>query len=169
MFAQPGSPVSADLATGKITYAEAPAPSAAWKYVHFGAASTDPAVAGDDVDPNLDKIPNLGKSLNTDPLIPDARAGISPGLVTINGQSCLAVTFRVVTGAADITYRIAASADLQTWEAGNTSSGTNRLTQTVVTTEFARSGAGLEWITVRDQTPLAEAAQRFLRLDITRP
>ena len=48
-------------------------------------------------------------------------------------------------------------------------SGTNRLTVTAHTMEFSRAGAGLETITVRDNTPLNAASQRFLRLKVTEP
>ena len=86
-----------------------------------------------------------------------------------NSQRYLAVTFPLVTAASDITYRIEASGDLQTWLPGCTYSGTNRLTTTEHTTEFSHSGTGLEKITVRDRTPLEAASQGFLRLRVTEP
>jgi hypothetical protein len=89
--------------------------------------------------------------------------------VATNSQRYLAITFPLVTAASDITYRIEASGDLQTWLPGCTYSGTNRLTTTQHTTEFSHAGTGLETITVRDRTPLEAASQRFLRLRVTEP
>ena len=61
------------------------------------------------------------------------------------------------------------STDLQTWLPGCSYSGTNRVTTTVQTSEFSRSGAGLETIAVRDNTPISNAPQHFLRLRISQP
>jgi len=89
--------------------------------------------------------------------------------VATSSQRYLAVTFPLVTAASDITYRVDTSADLQTWLPGCTYSGTNRLTATEHTTEFSHAGAGLETITVGDNTPMESASQRFLRLKVTEP
>jgi hypothetical protein len=77
--------------------------------------------------------------------------------------------FPVVSAASDITYRIEASPDLETWLPGCTYSGTNRVTATPHTTEFSRTGAGLETVVVYDNIPVETAPQRFLRLAITEP
>jgi len=69
----------------------------------------------------------------------------------------------------DITYRVEASNDLQVWLPGCSYSGTNRVTATSNTTEFSRSGAGLETIVLRGNSPVGFAAQRFLRLCVTQP
>ena len=79
------------------------------------------------------------------------------------------MTFPLVTAAIDITYRVEASTDLQTWLTGCTYSGTNRDTATAHTTEFLRTGAGLETVIVRDNNPIGSAPQRFLRLRVTEP
>ncbi len=116
------------------------------------------------------RYPNLEEyAFNTDPLIANAIPNVSASLVVTNGAQFLAMTFPLVTAASDITYRVEASADLQTWLPGCTYSGTNRVTTTAHTTEFSRTGAGLETIVVRDNTPITNAPQRFLRVRVTQP
>jgi len=170
VFNQPGGPLASDLALSKITYAEAPAPLSAWRYVNFGTNASNEVLAGDYADPDGDRLPNIEEyAFNTDPLASNTTRSVTASLVTTNGQRFLAMTFPLVTAAIDITYRVEASTDLQTWLTGCTYSGTNRVTATAHTTEFARTGAGLETIIVRDNTPVGAMPQRFLRLRVTQP
>jgi dienelactone hydrolase len=167
VFNQAGGPLAADLAANKITYAEAPAPLAAWRCVNFGTNATS---AGNDANPDGDRYPNLEEyAFNTDPLIANATPNVSASLVVTNGAQFLGMTFPLLTTASDITYRVEASADLQTWSSGCTYSGTNRVTATAQTAEFSRVGAGLETLVVRDNVPIPSAPQRFLRLRVTQP
>ena len=153
-----------------MTCAEAAASLAAWRFANFGANATNDAVAGNDANPDGDDLLNLQEyAFNTDPLASNTIHSVTASMVTTNSQCHLAVTFPLVTAASDITYRVDASADLQTWLPGCTYSGTNRLTATEHTTEFSHAGAGLETISVRDRTPLEAASQRFLRLKVTEP
>ena len=99
----------------------------------------------------------------------NATSIVSASLVATNGAQFLAMAFPLVTAASDSTYRVEASADLQTWLPGCTYSGTNRVTATAHTTEFSRTGAGLETIVVRQNTPVITTPQRFLRLRVTQP
>ena len=127
-------------------------------------------MAGDAADPEGDRLSNLEEyAFNTDPLAGNAAPIVSASLVATNGAQFLAMTFPLVTAASDITYRVEASADLQTWLPGCTYSGTNRVTATVQTTEFSRAGAGLETLVVRDNVPIPSAPHRFLRLRVTQP
>ena len=127
-------------------------------------------MAGDYADPDCDILSNIEEyAFNTDPLAGNATRKVTASLVTTNGQRFLAMTFPLVTAAIDITYRVEASTDLQTWLNGCTYSGTNRVTTTAHTTEFDRAGAGLETISVRDNNPVGAMPQRFLRLRLTRP
>ena len=170
VFNQPGGALVSDLGSNKVTYAEAAAPLAAWRFVNFGGDATNEAVAGNEANPEGDDLSNLQEyAFNTDPLASNTTRSVTAALVTTNSQQYLAVTFPLVTAASDITYRVDASADLQTWLAGCTCSGTNRLTTTEHTTELSHVGAGLETITVFDKTPLSAASRRFLRLRITQP
>lgn len=170
VFNLPGGPLASDLRSNKVTYAEAAAPLTAWRWVHFGADATNNAVAGHDADPDADHLRNLDEyAANADPWVSTPNRLVTASLVSTNGSRYLAATFLLVTAAGDITYRIEASNDLETWLPGCTYSGTNRLTVTPQTTEFARAGSGLETITVRDNIPLGGAPQRFLRLRVTEP
>ena len=135
-----------------------------------GPAAANAAVAGNYADPDGDGLSNLEEyAFNTDPLASNPTRSVSASLVTTNGQKFLALTFPLVTAALDITYRVEASPDLQSWLTGCTYSGTNRVTVTAHTTEFSRTGAGLETIIVRDNTPVGATPHRFLRLRVTRP
>ena len=170
VFNQTTSPLAADLASNKITYAEAPAALAAWRYVNFGINATNAAIAGNEANPDGDRCPNLEEyAFNTDPLVANASPVVSAAIVETGGGQFLAMAFPLVTAASDITCRVEASADLQTWLPGCTYSGTNRVTATAHTTEFSRVGTGLENIVVRDNSPVVTAAQRFLRLRVTQP
>lgn len=170
VFNQPGGALASDLGSNRITYAEAAAPLAAWRFVNFGADATNDAVAGDVANPDGDHLSNVHEyAFNTDPLAADSTRVVTASVVATNGERYLAVTFPLVTAASDITYRVGVSADLQAWLPGCSYSGTNRLTAAEHTTEHTRTGAGLETITVRDNVPLSAAAQRFLRFQITRP
>jgi dienelactone hydrolase len=106
---------------------------------------------------------------HTDPLAADATPIVSASLVATNDAQFLATSFPLVTAASDITYRIEASTDLQTWLPGCTYSGTNRVTATAHTTEFFHTRAGLESIVVRDNTPVGTSLHRFLRLGVSQP
>jgi len=170
VFNQPGGPLASDLGSNQITYAEAPASLAAWRYANFGANATNAAIAGNDADPDGDRVRNLEEyAFNTDAQAANANRSVTPLLVTTNGQRYLAMEFPIVSAAGDITCRVEASPDLQTWLPGCAYSGTNRVTATAETTEFSRTGAGLETIIVRDNTPVGSAPQRFLRLRVTEP
>ena len=171
VFNQLGGALASDLGSNKVTYTEAAAPLAAWRFVNFGADATNDAVGGNNANPDDDDLSNLEEyAFNTDPLASNTAHTVTASIVATNSQRYLAVTFPLVTAASDITYRVDASADLQTWLPGCTYSGTNRLTTTAHTTEFSRAGAGLESITVRDNTPLSAAlSQGFLRLRVTEP
>ena len=170
VFNQPGGPLASNLGSSQITYAEAPASLAAWRYVNFGTNATNAAIAGNDADPDGDRVRNLEEyAFNTDPQAANANRSVTPLLVTTNGQRYLAMEFPIVSAAGDITCRVEASPDLQTWLPGCAYSGTNRVTATADTTEFSRTGAGLETIIVRDNNPVGSAPQRFLRLRVTEP
>ena len=154
----------------QITYAETPTPLTAWRYVNFGTNASNEVVAGDYADPDGDRLSNIEEyAFNTDPLACNATRSVTASLVTTNGQRFLAMTFPLVTAASDITYRIEASTDLQTWLPGCTYSGTNRVTATAHTTEFFRTGAGLETIVARDNAPVGTSPHRFLRVRVTQP
>ena len=134
VFNQPGGPLASDLGSSKKTYAEAPAPLTAWRYVNFGTNASNEVVAGDYADPDGDRLSNVEEyAFNTDPLASNVTRSVTASLVTTNGQRFLAMTFPLVTAAIDITYRVEASTDLQTWLTGCTYSGTNRVTATAYT------------------------------------
>jgi hypothetical protein len=170
VFQQSGGVLATDLTVGTITYEEAGSSIEAWRYVNFGASADDPQVAADEVDPDGDGASNLAEySAGSDPLDPSAKWNVSGSVVDVGGSQHLAITFPLVTAASDITYQVEVADDLRTWQPGCSYAGTQRVTETELTTEFSKSGAGLETITVRDNTALVSEPRRFLRLRVTYP
>ncbi|HWC59876.1 MAG TPA: hypothetical protein VHC44_09300, partial [Verrucomicrobiae bacterium] len=74
---------------------------ATWKLAHFGADANDPAVAGDNADPDGDGIPNiLEYAFGSDPMVADAN---KPLIGTI-GSNYFQLQFNRNTLATDLTY-----------------------------------------------------------------
>jgi pimeloyl-ACP methyl ester carboxylesterase len=170
VFQQSGGQLATDLTAGIITYDKAGLSIEAWRYVNFGLAADDPKVAADDVDSDGDGASNLAEySASSDPLDPAARWVVSGSVVDAGGSQHLAITFPLVTSASDIIYQVEVADELRTWQPGCSYAGAQRVTETELTTEFSTSGAGLETITVRDNTALGNEPWRFLRLRVTHP
>jgi dienelactone hydrolase len=170
VFLQPDGQVAADLLAGTVTYDQAGSSIEAWRFVNFGAAADDPAVAGDMADPDRDNTPNLGEYASaSDPHDPASGWNVSGSWVQVDGTSHFAITFPRVTAATDIIYQVESADDLRDWQPGCSYSGTQWVTVTESTTEFSHTGAGLETITVRDNTAPGEGLRRFLRLRVSKP
>ena len=170
VFQQPGGQLATDLAADTITYHEAGSSIEAWRHVNFGTAADDPEIAADGADPDRDGASNLAEySAGSDPLDPAAKWNVSGSVVDANGSRHLAITFPLVTAASDITYQVEVAEDLLDWQPGCSYAGTQRVTATKLTTQFSQSGAGLETITVRDNTAVGDGPRRFLRLRVTHP
>ena len=170
VFQQSGGQLATDLTADTITYDEAGSSIEAWRYVNFGASADDPQVAADEVDPDGDGASNLAEySASSDPLDPAAKWAVSGSVVDAGGSQHLAISFPLVTAAGDITYQVEVAEDLWVWQPGCSYAGTQRVTATELTTEFSKSGAGLETITVRDNTAFGSEPRRFLRLRVTNP
>jgi hypothetical protein len=87
-------------------------PSLNWKSFHFGANSTNAAVAGDFADPDGDGILNLLEyALGSDPTAPDPKNSLA---VAIAGGH-LQVSFNRNGSATDVTYIVETSTELTTW------------------------------------------------------
>jgi hypothetical protein len=87
-------------------------PSQNWKSFHFGNNATNPAVAGDFVDPDGDGSLNLLEyALGTDPNSAGPRNSLSATVVGGHFK----VSFNRNASATDLTYVLETSADLSTW------------------------------------------------------
>ena len=170
VFQQTGGQLATDLTAGTITYDEAGSSIEAWRHVNFGPAADDPEVAADGADPDRDGATNLAEySAGSDPRDSAAKWDVSGSVVDAGGSQHLAITFPLVTAASDITYQVEVAQDLRDWQPGCSYAGTQRVTETLLTTEFSKGGAGLETITVRDNNTLGNEPGRFLRVRVTHP
>ncbi len=89
-----------------------------WKQSEFGADAFNPAVSGDDADPDGDQIPNLLEySLRTSPTAFNAPAFALPVPVSLpDSGEARQFTFPYQAGSADIIYRLRHSTDLRNWD-----------------------------------------------------
>lgn len=119
-----------------------------WQLSNFGANATNPAIAGDNADPDLDGIKNLLEyGWGTDP---NARTVGQAVVDTTTGY--LRLTTPKVASASDLTYTVEVSDDLVTWTTAGTVVLINTATQ----------------LQVRDGVLLTAGSKRFIRLKISR-
>jgi alpha-glucosidase (family GH31 glycosyl hydrolase) len=147
------------------------APIELWRQSWFGSLSSDPAISANPADPDHDNIPNLFEyAFGLNPLTPGSNGVPTAGIVTDGGTNYLAVTFQRATNATDVTCTVMVAPDLIQWQAGSSYSGSNAVPVTPYTTQLSRFPSnGLEIITVRDNIPIRDAPQRFIRLRVTNP
>src|SRR5262249_12676185 len=90
---------------------------------------------------------------------------------TNSGTNYLALTFQRATNATDCTFTVMVVDDLlNQWFVGSTYSGASISSNTTNTTEISRVlSNNVEIITVRDNTPMAAAPKRFMRVVVTSP
>ena len=163
VFAQPEGQLADDLLGWQITYEDALAPRAGWRWVHFGPDT----VATDDLaDPDGDSLINLFEyAFNTDPRRPEEEPPTVVSFVTAEAERYLALTFPQVSTNTDLAYRVESSGELQTWSAGPEYTGLTA-TPGPGAVEHARDGSGRSTLIVRDVQATGNAARRFLRLAI---
>jgi hypothetical protein len=124
--------------------------SYAWFQDQYALSDGDPTA-----DPNHTGVSNLeAYALALNPAIPDRSQWPSEALV--GGH--LQISYPQWTDAADVTYVVEVSGDLQTWNSGN------GYIQQISTTPI---DALREEIVVSDLTPTTSAARRFMRLRLT--
>ena len=96
---------------------------------------------------------------NRQPHTPDSGGAVQRGVFTDGAGTYLGLTFTRFKGASDITFQVEVSSDLQTWNAGSP-----------FTTFQSRVDQGAtELISWRDNTAIAGAAKRFIRLNLIGP
>ena len=136
-----------------------------WKLTRFGANAGNPAISGDDADPDHNGISNLiGYALGT-PATPGAPAAAQPVTGQLGG--CLTLTFTRPVSATDIIYTVQVSDDQVAWQNGSTYAASGDTPANAATTQVSRTVAnGIETITVQDNTPLSSSPQRAIRLTI---
>jgi hypothetical protein len=90
-------------------------------------------------------------------------------LMTTNGATKnFQISFTRRPAETGVTYRVEASTNLTNWTQIASYAGTN-IVLTGQASEVSRTGSPSEVVTVRDATNVSAAAQRFLRVRVTRP
>lgn len=132
---------------------------ASWQSTHFTPEElNDPAISGDEADPDHDGIPNgMEYAMGLDPWSPDAEGLIWGGII----DSYLTLTFRMgkQAFAAGTFYTVEACTNLldQVWTVDQV-------------TEYRRDDSNEWWQAFfRHDVPVTNAPQRFLRLRVTLP
>ncbi len=143
-------------ANSNATVAIADTPVDAWRWAEFGSEANNPAVAGDQADPDHDGFANLLEyAFRLSPTTANATGG--PNAQEAAGY--LTLTYRRNKEATDVTWMVEACDNVRAgdWD-------TTGLVQVSATDE------GDYWqITVRDAVPISNAGCRFLRLHVSRP
>jgi uncharacterized delta-60 repeat protein len=135
---------------------------AAWQATRFTASElANPAVSGDDADPDGDGLKNLAEfALDRAPRSPDAASAWTTAVQDVGGSDYLTITFRRRSPALDLAYSVQSSSTLApgSWTADAVQIGS-----------AVSNGDGTETVTYRDSTPSSPASpRRFLRFHVTR-
>jgi len=93
-------------------------------------------------------------------------ATVQPTVAANQGTNHFQISFIRRPAEAGVTYHVQASADMAAWSDIASYAGTN-IVLTAQAVEISRIGSPNENVTVRDTAVLA--AQRFLRVKVTRP
>jgi hypothetical protein len=138
-----------------------------WRQEYFGGNANDPAIAGGLADPAGDGIPNLLKyALGADPFTPGPS---NPFTLKAAGGS-FGLTFNRNTAAADITYTLLYSDELQSWFPFMTYNAATGLVADVGgagASESAPVGTPPNQTIAATITDFAEAAARYFRLEVS--
>lgn len=132
-----------------------------WRAQYFTAAElADPAISGDDADPDGDGIPNLVEfAFNLNPRVA-SRSNLPRAFIdTEGGQTYLYIQYIERNSPAGVQYVLQSSSDLISWD-----SNPGNFTQV----DSSDNGDGTSWITARLQTPLLNSARMFVRVAIQR-
>ena len=136
----------------------------AWTEQHWPGV-TDPAIIGQEADPDGDQLANLLEyALDDDPTQPDDSVLPQIGLELVGGQSYLTLTYRQRTGDPALLYEVVASDNLTTTLAQWT------VQAQTLTVNQDNLPAGLQRIKVKDSVPVSTGStgSRYLRLRVTR-
>ncbi len=135
----------------------------AWRETRFGPDAANPALAGDNADPDGNGVNNLLEyAFGLDPRAP-AGTGVPPpvpGRAAGGDGDHLTLTFTRLKAATDLVYTVEVAADLAH---GPWQSGPAVTEQTAVV-----DGGATERVTVRDLAPVTGNPRRFLRLRVSR-
>ena len=146
--------------------------NASWRASQFGVNASNPAVAGDDADPNHNGIPNIIEyALGGDPSGGSTGTSISPQGSRNAVSNCMQLSFTRLLDRNDITLTVQASESLTgTWENLAQSVNGAAFTSLLSGVEVSETGIGnARAVTVCDRYSMTDSAhpRRFLRLEVT--
>ena len=146
--------------------------NASWRASQFGVNATNPAVAGDDADPNQNGIPNIIEyALGGDPTGSSTGTSISPEGSRNAVSNCMQISFTRLLDRNDVTLTVQASESLTgTWENLAQSVNGAAFTTLISGVEVSETGTGnARAVIVCDRYPMTDSAhpRRFLRLEVT--
>jgi poly(3-hydroxybutyrate) depolymerase len=135
-----------------------------WKNIRFGVNVTNPAIAGNTMDPDADGVANLTEyALDANPL--GNESNVLPTASVSGDRLHLSFTRLAPT---DVTYVVQSSTDLVTWTPIATlTAGTHAWTGTATVNETGTGNP--RSVIVQDTDDLSSGTKRFLRLSITAP
>jgi hypothetical protein len=143
-------------------------PAEAWRQAAFGVNAGNALIAGEGADPDGDGLPNLLEyALGTDPNLANSQPTLLSTLTNFGGSDYLVLSFNRITNNTDLTYAVLVGNSLTELLTGSVYSATNFVGSNAHTTQIIRTGALVETIVVRDNTPVADATNRFIRLRVT--
>ncbi len=146
-----------------VVYSLLGTPYQIWRQQNFTTAElTNSAISGDFADPDGDGIPNLMEyALGLNPKVASVNGLPVVGLQNVGGTNYLAVTYKQVLFATDISYTVQVSGDLMTWNFG--------AGYTLQSGPAIDNGDGTETVTFQDVVPADGTLARFIRLEISHP
>ncbi|RYD83799.1 MAG: hypothetical protein EOP84_07270, partial [Verrucomicrobiaceae bacterium] len=127
-----------------------------WRQQKFGSDAGNPIIAGDTADPDRDGFNNLLEyALNLDPSVPGA-GGINTDIVTREGKRYLRLSIARNPAATDVVFSV---------EVKGTLGGSGVWSASGTTVEIDSSST----LQVRDNVPVGDNAERYIRLRVTKP
>ena len=161
----PTTPTNATYTTvygsGTIDIVTQVASYSTWRKEHFGN-ETDPAIIGDNADPDRDGVANLLEyAFGLEPLTA-SRSGLP--ITTLQsavpgGPLYLTLSFKTPATVTDLSFVPQVSGNLVDWLSGP---GRTEIVSDTTT-------AGLRTVVVRDTVPVSAAARRFIQLQVRKP
>ncbi len=122
-------------------------PTQVWQQTYFGKDRNNPAVAGDNADPDNDGLPNLlERALGTSPTAPDK---------AVLNNNALVMVYPLAKRAIDVPVQPQWSADLATWSSQG------------ISAQVLSDDGIVQRVQV--SVPVGGNAKLFLRLRVTRP
>ena len=145
-----------NTAQARVAVSPLLSPIESWRLTHFGTTEN----TGNAADTSILAADGLANLLKYAMGLPPTNTASAADLPLLERSTSLAIRFRRARAATDVTMHVEASGALSSGWTGIWSSATNA---------YGGGTNDFENVTVFDIVPMSEAAQRYLRLKVTRP